>query len=275
MPDLLQERVALAIASVIAVVAIVFAAVGVPGADDDSELAVTTASPVATAAATTAPATGVALTPTRVPATPAAPTQRALAAAPGSTVPPKPGAYRYRESSESGTTEETVRYADRGGGRQTESDDDAMSEIAWRDDGKFVLETTFGQPPEGFRCDWNPDVLEYKLPLATGSSWEIKASCSPGQGLTISIDARSEVVGSERIRVAGEDVDTWVVRSQGTLTFQTPQGTSTQKVTSDDRFSPKHGLSVRSSETTEGTDPMTGQNVRDSSRREILNLSPA
>jgi hypothetical protein len=111
--------------------------------------------------------------------------------------------------------------------------------------------------------------------MAIGTSWEFKGSCSPRPGVVISIAANSRVTRAERVHVAGADVDTWAVRSEGTLTFQAPDGTSDQKITADERFSPQHGLSVRSIETIEGTDPSTGEHIKESTQREILNLSPS
>jgi len=275
MTTVVQERVALAIASAIAVVAIAAAAAGVPGSDDDAPLAVATTAPATVPSVSTSPPATVSAQPQTSAAAPAPATAAPAAAeGPGGTVPSKPGAYRYREVSDGETTEETVRITDRGGGRQTEAETDFSSEVAWRSDGKYILESTFGQPPQGFRCDWNPDVLEYKLPLAQGTSWRAAQSCTAAQGFTIEFDSASRVTGAERVRVAGQDVDTWVIRSEGTLTFRTPQGSSTQNLTSDNHFSPEHGLSVKSTETVEGPDPSTGDDVNETSTREILNLTP-
>jgi hypothetical protein len=168
-----------------------------------------------------------------------------------------------------------LRITDKGAGRQTEEDGEITSEVAWRGDGKYVLETTFTAQQGGFRCDWDPDVLEYKLPLAQGTTWRIENSCVVAQGFTIEIESTSRVTGSEKTSVAGQTVDTWIVYSEGTLTFRTPQGTSMQRVTADDRFSPAHGLSVRVSETVRGPDPATGEDVNEASTRELLNLTPA
>jgi hypothetical protein len=275
MTTVVQERVALAIASIVAAVAIAAAAAGVPGSDD-ALLTVATTAPAIVSPASTSPPAAVSAQPQTSAAVPAPATAApAPAGGPGETVPSKPGTYRYREVSDGETTEETVRITDRGGGRQTEAETDFSNEVAWRPDGKYILESTFGQPPQGFRCDWNPDVLEYKLPLAQGTTWQAAQSCTPGQGFTIEFESTSRVTGAERIRVAGQDVDTWVIRSEGTLTFRTPQGSSTQNLTSDSRFSPKHGLSVKSTETIKGRDPSTGENVDETSTREILNLTPA
>jgi hypothetical protein len=276
MTTIVQERLVLAVASAIVVTAVIAAAVGVPGENDDaSPQAAATTAPAAVSPSSTTTASPSAATTAPTAATTSAPPKTAASSISATAAPPKPGDYRYRVVSDGETTEETTRISDGGSGRQTERGEEVSSEVAWRGDGKFILETTFGQPPESFRCDWNPDVLEYKFPMAAGTSWSIKGSCSPGPGVTIEFDATSRVAGAERIAVAGQNVNTWVVRSEGTLTFRTPQETATQTITSDDRFSPEHGLSVRSTETTRGTDPETGENIDDRSSREILNLTPA
>ncbi len=265
----------LALASLVLVAGIVGAAVGVGDDDNDAPLAVATTAPAASLtpappSAAASPTASAAPQATATPAPTSAPTGGLSQA-----VPPKPGSYRYRETSGGETSEQTLRITDKGAGRQTEEDGEVTSEVAWRDDGKYIVETTFTAQQGGFRCDWDPDVLEYKFPLASGATWRIKNTCTVAQGFSIEIDSTSRVTGSEKTSAAGQTVDTWIVHSEGTLTFRTPQGSSKQNLTADDRFSPAHGLSVHVSETIRGPDPATGENVNESSTRELLNLTPA
>lgn len=231
-----------------------------PGTEAPPPRRTATAPPPAPPAATEAP--------------PAATEAPAAPETSGETTQPRPGAYTYRETSDGETSESTLQIADLGGGRQTETfeEDDISSEVTWRSDGKYIESTDFGQ---GFECDWVPPIRELALPLAEGSSWELTGSCEITTGVTASFDGTSRVTGSEVIAVGAQDVATWVLATQVTLTFTTPQDSFEQEITSDDRFAPRYGLYVRSVETAEGDDPQTGGTTSETTTRELVSVEPS
>lgn len=196
---------------------------------------------------------------------------------PGETIKPRAGTYTYKETSDGETSESTLGIVDTGPGRQGEisEQEDIRNDILWRDDAKLVEKTTFGDPPNGFECDWEPDIRELVLPLREGASWEVSGTCEVGTDVTFAVEADTRVVGTAVVPVGGQDVATWRLESQGTIRFTSPQGSFEQEVASDDRFAPEHGLYVRSVETTEGDDPQTGEPTSETTTRELVSLEPS
>lgn len=264
--------------------------------DDDAP----TVSAIATPGATSAPTAGVSAPPAT--AAPGRPTAGPATAAPEVTqapsggggggggqadpaprvTAPKPGTYRYKQTESGQTSQSTLTIASQGGGKQTETltdgDGQQTTHVEYRQGGKYDTRTVFGQPPQALNCDWKPDLLEIRFPVQTGARWAVKGSCSQAFGaatIEVSIDGEVTVRGKERTRVGGTAVDVWVGHFEGTIAFETPNGQMSQKVTSDDRIAPDHGLVVRSTETTVGPDPQTGQQQNTTTTRELVSLTPA
>jgi hypothetical protein len=274
----LSEKYALAAASLLLAIALVAAFVGFGDSGQEKATSVL-ASPTASASVvvktpgpvvTSKPAASEkAGTATPAPAASAAPL------APGQPGPPKAGTYHYKSTRNGESEDSEVRIVDRGGGRQTESiDDELFNETEWRKDGKFVTQSAFGQSANSFRCKWEPPFQELAFPFSAGKTWKVDSSCEARQGLTFRITGTARVTGKEQVKVAGTTLETWVIKTQGTLQFKSGAMSSDQKIDSDERFSVPHGLSVRSVEKTSGTDPQTGQTRTTTTTREIKNLTP-
>lgn len=275
----------------IALVVIVAGLVGLASRGDEEQAdTVALQTPGATSAApTTSPPQGTEAPPPRQTTAPpqappaeteAPPAETEAPAAPGTpgeTTKPRAGTYTYKETSDGETSESTLGIVDTGPGRQEEisEQEDIRNDILWRDDAKLVEKTTFGDPPNGFECDWEPDIRELVLPLREGASWEVSATCEVATDVTFEIEADTRVLGTAVVPVGGQDVATWRLESQGTVRFTSPQGSFEQEVASDDHFAPEHGLYVRSVEKTEGDDPQTGQPTSETTTRELVSLEPS
>ena len=196
---------------------------------------------------------------------------------PGPATVPRAGTYRYKSTDAegerqtstkiedrppTGTPERRQLYTIRGEGFDTDN------EISWRGDGVHVLSTviTFGQNKG--TCDWNPDTVQLKLPIAKGASWESSSSCQmTGFGAT-PIPLNRKITGKflevRRVRVAGQVVDVWAIEGTEHLDGA-GQVVDRAGIT---LFSPKHGVQVSSSGKV-----TTSQGTTDY-RTEILNLDP-
>ena len=139
----------------------------------------------------------------------------------------------------------------------------------------YDLATTFGTPPNGIRCDWNPDWAEYAFPLAAGKSWTVHSTCHPAATASVDIVATLRVTGAERTNVGGVTVDVWVIVTDATITFKGPQATDTEKIHDEDHFAPDHGVTVREKTTSSGTDPSTGKATNDTETRDLVSLFPS
>lgn len=243
-------------------------AVGVVGlstvdSDDDAARIDATATTATTAAAKPGSAG-----PTST-AKPGGPTTTATAAArPAgkSLTPAKAGVYEFRNryTDDEGTEETKGRYTysaarEEGGDlRQTvvEVEDDVTTtfSFAWRADGLYIRAVD----EEGEGCNMEPDVLLVPSPLTVGRQWKIDSSCTVA-GETVRLQATSRVVRTERITVAGRQVDTYLVETK------IAEDEETEGLTSLQFFSPELGLVVR-----EDTTYDDGTKETD----ELLNLDP-
>jgi len=199
---------------------------------------------------------------------------------PGPTVPPRAGVYRYRARANGEETEGTTTVEDKGtndlGTNQVIAQKggglDATSDVSWRSDGVIILRSVFTFGETKGECDWEPDFLQSRLPLARGTAWQSASSCMvTGFGptpipLKRTLDAK--VVDLRRVRIAGEAVDAWVIES--TDRIEIAGRVIDQKGTS--LFSPKHGLVVSSA----GTATVSGPDGSQSSdySTELINLVP-
>lgn len=218
---------------------------------------------------------------TAAPATTAAAAQDLGAAKdPGPTTPPRQGRYRYRTSSEGsadGQGVTTITDQSRSGGVVKQSvklegqNLDSTSDVEWSAAKVLVTKSVFSFGGSTGQCDWTPDYLQAVLPMAAGTKWEAKSSCTvTGFGVPINVQrSTSNVVsGPVRRQVAGEVLDVWVIESTDVITFATT--TVNSKATT--WFSPRHGLIVGSKGKTEGGDGTFGPDGAFST--ELLNLQP-
>jgi hypothetical protein len=195
---------------------------------------------------------------------------------PGPATPPKAGTYRYKVSGGDGEKETTTVITDTGssGSERRQQvklrggDLDADNDVAWRPDGVFVLSTviTFGQSKG--TCDWNPDTVQLKLPIAAGTTWESASTCNM-TGLTptpipVSRKVTGKVLELRRVRIAGQAVDVWAI--EGTERFE--GGGQSGEKRGVALFSPKHGIVVSESGTA------TTPNGPVDYRSDVQNLEP-
>jgi hypothetical protein len=273
------EGVGLAVAAIVLVVSLVVVATRSPS-KTSSDGAMSTATPApsvtegpssATPASSAAHAANSAA-PTRAPA---AATTTAAPVRAGAAVPPKPGRYEYTETDSSGPKTSTLDITSHGGGKQTENTDSgsAIDEVEWRPDGKYELATTFSFQAGSFRCDWNPDFVQYKFPLRRGSSWKVLTSCHPNAQSTITLSGSSRVSGQQRMTVGGVTVDTWILLTDAKITFSGNGTSFSESLQDEDHFAPRYGITVREIQTTTDTDP-SGQQTHNKTTRELKSLKP-
>ena len=140
--------------------------------------------------------------------------------------------------------------------RQTEVDDEDGTTItnnyAWRSDGLYLR--SFDGDDSG--CDFEPDIKLVASPPTVGRQWSIDASCT-AEGQTVSLQGTSRISRTDRITVAGTQLDVHVID-----TTATGGGSEFRAVTF---FSVQRGLTVRDETTLE-----------DGSREvtELLNIDP-
>jgi hypothetical protein len=249
------------------------------------------AAPTTTAAAgggtaTTTKAASAAAAPTT---TTAAPTTTSTAASedlgapkdPGPAKPSRAGTYRYKLSTSDGkSSDATTQVEDKGTangetkqlvklrGQGFDSDND----VAWRADGVYVLVSNIQYGQNRFTCDWNPDAVQLKLPLAAGATWESSSSCTFTFGTTpVTVVRRTTgtIVELRRVKVAGQVVDVWAIDGTEHTEFAgnaiDSAGTSL--------FSPKHGLVVRSDSTIKSASGPNGPQ-QTTATMELQNLDP-
>jgi hypothetical protein len=276
----LMERAALASAAVVLVLAVVSLATGGPS-KSGSNSAIASATPSPSVSAPSAIATPVpTVAPTKAPvAATKAPVKTAApsgAVRPGPVKPPIPGKYLYDENDQGQTSSSSLEITDQGSGKMIENLDDGgqIDEVTWTAHAKYDDATTFGGGGGSIRCDWNPDFFQYVFPLHVGSSWTEKSSCHPNATVAFAVSGTSRVTGTKRVTVGAEQVDTWVVITDATITFGANGRSFTRKIHDEDDFAPDHGITVHEVEASSGTDPSTGQPSSDNVTRQLKNLTP-
>ena len=196
---------------------------------------------------------------------------------PGPATVPRAGLYRYKASDSRGERETTTKIEDRAPTGAPERRQlvtirgegfDTDNEVSWRGDGVYVLSTiiTFGENKG--TCDWNPDTVQLKLPLAKGTTWESASTCNmTGIGPTpipLNRKLTGKLLEVRRIRVAGQVVDVWAIEATEHLDGG---GQNVDRVGTT-LFSPKHGVVVSSS------GKVTSSQGTSDYRSEIQNLDP-
>lgn len=216
--------------------------------------------------------------PSTSPPTTAAPTEDlGQPGDPGPATVPRAGIYRYKASDSRGERDTTTKIEDRPPTGAPERRQlvtirgegfDTDNEVSWRGDGVYVLSTviTFGENKG--TCDWTPDTLQLKLPIAKGTSWESASTCNmTGIGPTpIPLNRRltGKFLEVRRVRVAGQVIDVWAIEA----TEQLDGGGQKVDRAGITLFSPKHGVAVSSSGT------VTSSQGNSDYRNEIQNLDP-
>lgn len=201
------------------------------------------------------------------------------AASGGAVQVPKAGTYRYKTVAKEadGTTKESEgsnKVEDKGAAPNGTRNlvftilgqgFDSVSDIGWGPDEVLIKKSTLMAGGRQADCDWSPDYLELKIALAKGVTWDARSSCQiTGFGpapIMITRSAKSTVSDARRIRIAGQELDVWVIT--GTETFE--GGGRSGTASSTTWFWGQGGVVVRS--VTEGD--------QGSATREIQNLQPA
>ncbi|MEX0875758.1 MAG: hypothetical protein WD646_00805 [Actinomycetota bacterium] len=183
---------------------------------------------------------------------------------------PRAGVYTYKETGDGRFTRSSRRISDNGPGKQREGQGDIVTDVNWKATGKYIAKLTFGN----IECNFEPDILEIKLPLAAGSAWDIDGDCDIAPGVSMEFSGTSRVTGTERLSIGGTLVDTWKLRSSARITVNAGGDTSEQHITSDDHFAPAAGLYVRSTTKTTGSDPFTGEPSDSTTVEELESLTP-
>jgi hypothetical protein len=179
---------------------------------------------------------------------------------------PAPGRYMYS----TGTTQNAVRafdvHEDAG---QTGNDivhlftwidrDSAeRSVVTWRPDSRVLDREQKATPDEqgdlnaGPVCDWEPDVVELRLPLAVGQSWSNTVSCVM-DGTKRERTTTAKVTATDTLTVEGEQVPVMVIERVVTDVQRLAIGPFTTKTTTTESYSPHYGIIVKATGTIEQT----------------------
>jgi hypothetical protein len=271
-----QQRIALVAAMIVLAAAVITVLVD----DDEEEISLAvpspSASPVQTTTASAAASAKPSAAATKAPVATAAPVATSAPADDLSVaVPPKPGTYTYREKRGGETSEAFLEIANRGPGKQSEEQDGARADVIWSKESKLIDKVTFGTPPQGFECDFAPNIAELKFPLKIGNAWNMKGKCTAPPGITVDFTGTGRVTGKAKRTVGGVSVDTWRILTKATIRFSTAQGSFNETLDSDAYLAPAHGVAVYSIDKTSGTDPTTGERLDETSTKELVSLTPS
>ena len=127
----------------------------------------------------------------------------------------------------------------------------ATQHVIWTKDAKSLAETDSSQGSNRFDCDWNPDMIEYKFPLAKGAHWSQSTSCTVTYGgakITSKVHNDATVRDSGQVTVAGTTVKVWIIDTTITNTSSDGTHTSSGSVKRTTQFAPEIGLPVRYTE---------------------------
>jgi hypothetical protein len=268
-----QQRSSLIAASIVLVVAVV--AVVVNAGDDEVTVALPSPSATPTPAVTVEPVTATPDATESAATTPVGPVATKAPAGLGIAKQPKAGTYHFREKSDGKTSEATLAIADRGPGKQSEEQEGVRADVTWSDESKLIDKITFGAPPQGFECDFQPDLAELRFPLKIGAAWNTDGTCSAPPGISVDFSGRTRVTDLAKRTVDGTSVDAWRLVTKATIEFSTAQGSFDQSVDSDSYLAPAYGVYVYSVDKQSGTDPTTGERVNETSTKELVSLTPS
>ena len=212
---------------------------------------------------------------------PAAPPPADGALDPGPLSPPKQGEYSYRfenSTGDSGVARSVYGEPKRSGDVTTQSlqviggGRNEQTDVEWRPDGQYYVNTTFTQSGTSLDCKWSPALAERKFPMQPGLTWASESSCVVfvnGAKGEIRRTISGKVIEAQRIEVAGSSLVVWVYEWSDNL--ETPRGR--QRQVGKMYFSPKLGLMVRSTGTMTQTD-QAGKTTSRQFTRELMRLEP-
>jgi hypothetical protein len=120
--------------------------------------------------------------------------------------------------------------------------------------GVTVSSTQLSGEQGSVTCTWKPGISQFVLPIHANSSWSSLSNCTTslaGAPATASYSNKATVSGSQSIRVAGENLNTWVIHR--TTVFKAKSATFDLTITtiSVEYFDPSNGETPK--ETTDTT----------------------
>jgi hypothetical protein len=243
------------------------------------------------ATTTFAPAGG---TPTTARSSSGATTTSPAGKDPGPAQPPKLGVYRYNtKKNEVDTTTEVRVEKDAAqvpgeqrftlSSKEGESNNTMSNLISWRGDGIYLRATTFPNPTGGppIECDWEPDLLDRKLPTKAGLQWDVDSTCHVTFGAaagTFHLKGHAKVDGARRVTIAGQGVDTWLITQTAHLDIDfvyngQPIHAENDSTTQDYWAAPR-GITVKTIENSTSKDP-SGKTSTSKTERELQSLTPS
>jgi hypothetical protein len=200
----------------------------------------------------------------------------------GAVAVPGPGVYHYQYKSGTDSAEAATKVENKGpaaGGGQslvlsiTGQGFDSVNDVTWGPTQVQILKSTFAFGQQRAECDWSPDYLEMQLPLSKGAQWAADTSCmvsgATPQPVPVTRKTTKKVTDARRVQVAGGEVMVWVIESVDHFDFAGNSADST----ATDYFSPKLGMTVRTTGHAKGSGPR-GTQERDF-EIEIQSLQPS
>ena len=205
---------------------------------------------------------------------------------------PKPGRYRYRftlrenEGQQSEQTLEVVMSVTAVSASASETRlvytiiaagaSPLKYEVVWNSSEMLHLRW-YSDGDSEFNCDWEPDLLQLKLPFERSSQWNLRTSCdgtAGGRPQKIENEEGVKVTDAVRTRVGSTAIDGWRLERNSKLTSTGDGDPETQIHTKVEVFSPVHGLIVKSIARVTGTSPGGSPTEREEIT-ELLSLDPS
>ena len=207
--------------------------------------------------------------------------------------PPKPGRYRYRftlrESERGQQSEQTLEMVMSVTAVSTSDSETRLTytiiaagasplkyEVLWTSSEMLHLRW-YSDGDNGFNCDWDPDLLQLKLPFDRSSEWNLRTLCdgtAGGRRQRIDNEEVGKVTDAVRTLVGGTAIEGWRLERNSKLTSTSDGDPETQIHTKTEVFSPAHGLIVKSIARVTGTSPGGSPTEREEIT-ELLSLDPS
>ena len=199
---------------------------------------------------------------------------------------PKAGTYAYRLDVDDGKETYDVSWKVEDAGKSGEEtrvlmtakggNSTRIEHASFKSDGYLIRLNTFDSGGGPYDCDWEPDVVEFRFPLATGLEWANDARCK----ITVAsgtADARqtdtAKVTGTEQVDVGGEKVVVWVIERTRKSEFVGGGNTVIRETVSRELFAPSHGLVVLVTGTETLTEP--NKTTKAKTHLELDKLTPS
>ena len=167
-------------------------------------------------------------------------------------LPPRPGTYRYRWTSDGVTSAFDLTFKTAFATPTFTMQERVFSykgatseeEIAWRPAGVFTSGLTIKENGCTYDYNWRPQLTNLIFPLRVGSSWSGESSLTI-QGSNYSVDHLSyteRVIRQDRRTINGRTIPVWVIAGSNHRTAFWPSMQSSETVIN--YFAPAYGLSV-------------------------------